>query len=266
MTWSTQRLAEIANTTVNSIRHYHKVGLLPQPDRAANGYKHYEVTHLIRLIEIKRLTELGISLPQIAAMDRSDTDSLRAMRSLDAHLEGTIDRLSRVRADLALILTHQVPAVTSPGFAAIASDFSETQRSLLAIYAKVFDDAALKAFRQALSEPTEADKEFDRLPEHADETRIVDLAHQLVPVTQTIQKNHPQLINPLRRSPLGPKTAARTLGQALAKLYNPAQLRVLQLLEHLLRSDEDGSGADGSQQSFRQSNVAKTTPQSRPQQ
>ena len=244
MTWSTQRLAEMADTTVNAIRHYHKIGLLPQPNRASNGYKRYEVTHLVRLIEIRRLTELGVSLSQVAETDLTRTDSLQAIRSLDAHLEATIDRLSRARADLAPILAHEAPAVTPPGFAALASDFSPTQRSLLAIYARVFDESVLQAFQRALSERTDADEEFERLPDDADETAIRDLARRLVPSTQKMQKKHPPLVDPLRNSPLGRETAALALGQALVELYSPAQMRVLHLLEGFLKYDEDGPGLD----------------------
>ncbi|WP_375117890.1 MerR family transcriptional regulator [Nonomuraea sp. MTCD27] len=38
------------------MRYYHQVGLLDEPDREPNGYKRYEVHHLTRLLQIKRLT------------------------------------------------------------------------------------------------------------------------------------------------------------------------------------------------------------------
>jgi DNA-binding transcriptional MerR regulator len=33
MAWSTRELAELASTTVNTIRHYHRLGLLAEPER-----------------------------------------------------------------------------------------------------------------------------------------------------------------------------------------------------------------------------------------
>ncbi|MGP9539942.1 MerR family DNA-binding transcriptional regulator, partial [Brachybacterium sp. AOP43-C2-M15] len=41
MSWSTSELAGIAGTTVKTIRYYHHIGVLPEPDRASNGYKQY---------------------------------------------------------------------------------------------------------------------------------------------------------------------------------------------------------------------------------
>ncbi|MEO3798201.1 MerR family DNA-binding transcriptional regulator [Nonomuraea sp. B10E15] len=37
MPWSTRELAGLAGTTVNTIRHYHRLGLLDEPERRYNG-------------------------------------------------------------------------------------------------------------------------------------------------------------------------------------------------------------------------------------
>lgn len=67
MPWSTRQLAELADTTVNTLRHYHRLGLLDEPERRYNGYKQYEVRHLVSLLRIRRLAELGVPLSQIAS-------------------------------------------------------------------------------------------------------------------------------------------------------------------------------------------------------
>ena len=54
MEWSTRELAALAGTTVNTVRHYHAVGLLEVPERRHNGYKQYRVHHLVRLIRLRR--------------------------------------------------------------------------------------------------------------------------------------------------------------------------------------------------------------------
>ena len=33
MAWSTRQLAELAGTSLRAVRHYHDVGLLPEPER-----------------------------------------------------------------------------------------------------------------------------------------------------------------------------------------------------------------------------------------
>ncbi|WP_344094254.1 MerR family transcriptional regulator, partial [Nocardiopsis composta] len=60
MAWSTRQVAELAGTTVKAVRYYHRIGLLDVPERTANGYKRYEVEHLVRLVQIKRLSDLGV--------------------------------------------------------------------------------------------------------------------------------------------------------------------------------------------------------------
>src|SRR5690606_38538605 len=110
MAWSTRRLAELAGSTVKAIRYYHEIGLLDEPERRSNGYKQYEVPHLIRLLQIKRLRELGVPLSQIPAAGQADDESDQALRVLDAELEATVDRLNRIRAELAVLMRHRAPA------------------------------------------------------------------------------------------------------------------------------------------------------------
>ncbi|MGH9061940.1 MAG: MerR family transcriptional regulator, partial [Acidimicrobiales bacterium] len=64
MAWSTRQLAELAGTSLRTVRHYHDVGLLAEPERRATGYKRYGVAHLVRLLRIKPLTDIGFSLAQ----------------------------------------------------------------------------------------------------------------------------------------------------------------------------------------------------------
>ena len=98
--WSTRELAELAGTSLRAVRHYHQVGLLAEPERRTNGYKQYGVAHLVRLVRIKRLVDLGFSLPQIAAMGEADDHPEQALRELDAELAATIERLQRARDEL----------------------------------------------------------------------------------------------------------------------------------------------------------------------
>jgi DNA-binding transcriptional MerR regulator len=82
--WSTSRLADLAGTTLRTVRHHHEVGLLAEPERRANGYKRYGVAHLERVPRIKRLTGLGLSLEQIADLGDEDEHPRAALRQLDA--------------------------------------------------------------------------------------------------------------------------------------------------------------------------------------
>lgn len=63
MGWSTREVAQLAGTTLRTVRHYHEIGLLDEPERLPNGYKAYRTEHLVRLLQIRRLTGLGFSSP-----------------------------------------------------------------------------------------------------------------------------------------------------------------------------------------------------------
>ncbi|MGL5442574.1 MAG: MerR family transcriptional regulator, partial [[Mycobacterium] stephanolepidis] len=114
--WSTRELAELAGTSLRAVRHYHDIGLLDEPKRRSNGYKSYGVAHLVRVLQIKRLTGLGLSLKQIAEMDEADEDPQEALRALDTELAATIERLQHIRDELGQILSSEVPADMPPEF------------------------------------------------------------------------------------------------------------------------------------------------------
>lgn len=73
-------LAAAAGTTARTVRHYHSVGLLPQPERRPNGYRAYDVAALVRLVRVRRLVGLGLSLPEVRDALAGDDD--RGLREL----------------------------------------------------------------------------------------------------------------------------------------------------------------------------------------
>jgi DNA-binding transcriptional MerR regulator len=107
MAWSTRELAELAGTTLKTVRHYHQIGLLDEPERAANGYKRYRVPHLIRLLRIRRLVDLGVPLSEIPVLEESEEGAEHTLRALDAELKASIERQQLMRKELALVLRHR---------------------------------------------------------------------------------------------------------------------------------------------------------------
>ncbi|MFB7212397.1 MerR family transcriptional regulator [Streptomyces sp. NPDC056255] len=63
------RIGEIAAlvglTTRATIRHYHHVGLLPEPERHPNGYRAYSVRDAVLLARVRRLTGPGLGLDEV---------------------------------------------------------------------------------------------------------------------------------------------------------------------------------------------------------
>lgn len=250
MAWSTRQIAELAGTTVNTVRHYHEAGLLEEPGRRSNGYKQYGIPHLVRLLQIRRLRELGVPLAQIESIGRADEDPVEAFRVLDAELEATIERLQRARAELALILRHRAPVDLPAGFSSVASTLSEPNRSLVMIYGQIYDESAMNDIRQILEEhPTTAfDEEFDNLPPDADRATRRRIAEHFAPIIKQLQARYPWLTDPVSRASKGAATVENTMIESLRELYNPAQLEVLYLATLIIdgktddRPDPDGGG------------------------
>ncbi|GAA1934274.1 MerR family transcriptional regulator [Nocardioides hwasunensis] len=120
-----KEVAELAGVSVRTLRHYHQVGVLPEPGRGTNGYRTYELSHVARLLRIRTLAELGVPLERMAAVldDPADTASAGLLADLEtqlreriAHLEGQLRRVSelrtsRARPDLTPALAEFLEAV-----------------------------------------------------------------------------------------------------------------------------------------------------------
>ncbi|MEV6125239.1 MerR family transcriptional regulator [Streptomyces violaceusniger] len=244
MAWSTREIAEIAGTTLRAVRHYHEVGLLEEPERRANGYKQYGVTHLIRVLRIKRLTDLGFSLSQIAAMGDSDDQPEEALRALDTELAATIERLRQARIELGLILRQAATTDLPSEFAPTAAEaqLSDVDRSFIVVLTRILGPQGLRAYSGLLQSrpPTyPLASEFAALPADAGEQTRQDLAERTAPYVRALHAEHPGLRNAHADAPGGAHFAAQTIGKAIEDLYNPAQLDVLRRLQPLLHAAPD---------------------------
>ncbi|BBX91863.1 MerR family transcriptional regulator [Mycolicibacterium boenickei] len=240
MAWSTREIAELAGTSLRAVRHYHDVGLLPQPERRSNGYKQYGVAHLVKLVRIKRLTELGFSLPQIAAMGDSDDHPEQALQELDDELAATIARLQRARDELAVLLAHSAPTDLPHDFVppAAAAKMSAADRSLVVVLSRVLGPRGLQVYADMMREAPDdpASLEFDNLPADADEETCAALAERLVPYIEAVNLAHPGLADARTDAPRGKCFADKAIEGAMADLYNPAQLDVLRRARAILRA------------------------------
>ncbi|MEK8174578.1 MerR family transcriptional regulator [Streptomyces sp. M19] len=248
MAWSTQQLADIAGTTVKTVRYYHRIGLLDEPSRAANGYKRYRPAHLVRLLQIKRMSGLGVSLAQIGEMGQADEEPDEAIRVLDAELASTIERLQRIRAELAVMLQHRAPLDTPPPFGPVAERLGERDHALVTVYSQVFNDDALDDLRQLVSERDDYEDEFDALPEDADDATIDELAGRVAVAIRAHHDRFPWMSDPVSAAPRGKKFAETVIAPALVDLYNRAQLKTLvraDALNQEFRSAAGTAAGDG---------------------
>jgi DNA-binding transcriptional MerR regulator len=96
------QLAAYAGVTVRAVRHYHQIGLLPEPERDASGYRRYGATAVVSLIKIRTLASTGVPLSQIGQMLEADASTFAAaVQRIDNELRDEIERLETSRKQIA---------------------------------------------------------------------------------------------------------------------------------------------------------------------
>jgi DNA-binding transcriptional MerR regulator len=77
--------AAFAGTTPRAIRHYHEIGLLPEPERGVDG-RRYGYDDMIRILWIRKMAGAGISLDDM----RAAFDGARPIEEILARLAETL--------------------------------------------------------------------------------------------------------------------------------------------------------------------------------
>ncbi|MFE1831703.1 MerR family transcriptional regulator [Streptomyces yangpuensis] len=99
-------IAAVVGVTTRAIRHYHHVGLLPEPERRPNGYRAYGVRDAVLLARVRRLTELGLGLDEVRDVLADDVgrDLADVLEELDADLARQEAEIKERRRRLAVLL------------------------------------------------------------------------------------------------------------------------------------------------------------------
>lgn len=229
MAWSTRELADLAGTTVNTIRHYHRSGLLDQPERLTNGYKQYGARHLVRLLQIRRLRDLGVPLAQIEAVGVANgAAAAPALLAIDADLAASIERLQRARAEIRAILDGVTATDVPAGFENIAGHLSRQERSLMLVYSQLYDESAMSDLREMMeADPDSASIEFDALAPDADDHTRQRLAEAFAPQLARHLADYPWLMRPEGHLSKSPQVTQETFVETFVELYNEAQRDVI---------------------------------------
>jgi len=119
-------LAGLAGVSTRTVRHYHRIGLLPEPSRRENGYRTYELRDLVLLLRTRRLVELGLSLEEVAdaLSDDRGRDLVEIIREIDSSLAAQQEQIARQRAAIADLLAADGD-LRSPALAAVLSSLSD---------------------------------------------------------------------------------------------------------------------------------------------
>ncbi|MGW5237626.1 MerR family transcriptional regulator [Monashia sp. NPDC004114] len=96
------RLASYAGVTIRAVRHYHQVGLLPEPERDASGYRTYDAAAVVRLIRIRTLAEAGVPLARVRELLDADPETFAAATAeIDRQLRAQVRALQEHRRRIA---------------------------------------------------------------------------------------------------------------------------------------------------------------------
>ena len=105
-------LAAYAGVTIRAVRHYHQVGLLPEPERNASGYRTYDATAVVRLIRIRTLAEAGVPLARVQELlDADATAFAEGTAQIDRDLRAQIRGIQEHRRRIAQLATGDSLAV-----------------------------------------------------------------------------------------------------------------------------------------------------------
>jgi DNA-binding transcriptional MerR regulator len=132
-------LAAVVGVTTRTVRHYHQLGLLPEPVRRANGYREYGLRHAVVLARIRRLTELGLGLAEVRDVlaDEAGKDLVEVLTELDEDLARQEEALRGRRARLRSLLDAEggmpVEGPVSPELAALFAGTAHLSDSPMAV-------------------------------------------------------------------------------------------------------------------------------------
>ncbi|MFH8466078.1 MerR family transcriptional regulator [Streptomyces sp. NPDC017991] len=170
-------LAAAVGVTTRTVRHYHQLGLLPEPERRPNGYRDYGLRHAVALARIRRLTELGLGLAEVRDVlaDDAGRDLAEVLAELDDDLarQETAIRARRLRLR-ALLDGGRMPAEgpVSPELAAVFSEL--TRHPEPAIAAK---DREMIALLETVAAPEDRERLLSALRAVADVPGALERTH-----------------------------------------------------------------------------------------
>lgn len=86
--------AAFVGVTVKTVRHYHKLGLVEEPERDSSGYRRYGSADLLRLVQVRTLAAAGAPLAEIRPLLASDAAVFAAaLADIERQLTERIEEL-----------------------------------------------------------------------------------------------------------------------------------------------------------------------------
>ncbi|TDC62441.1 MerR family transcriptional regulator [Streptomyces hainanensis] len=260
-------LADIVGVTPRAVRHYHRIGLLPEPARHPNGYRDYTLRDAVELARVRRLRDLGLSLDEVRDVLAEDAgkDLVEVLAELDADLARQDADIRRRRARLAQLLRQAerggsvAEAPVSPELAALFDDMARAsaerggpepawaarERELLAMLETGFPPsgergwldglmAALSTGPEAVTRAYEVYARFDELADAAEDDPRVERT------ARAIADGIPDGVREALTPPhdLSPENLGGGLAEAFFAEFTPAQAAAVRRAVELLREPD----------------------------
>jgi DNA-binding transcriptional MerR regulator len=102
--WSIGRLAKASGVTVRTLYYYDEIGLVPASERTASGHRRYTEDDVRRLYRVRALSQLGLSLDEVATVLAAGAEDLTTLRDLLHAQLADLDARARQLAEV----RHQV--------------------------------------------------------------------------------------------------------------------------------------------------------------
>jgi len=192
------QVAHFSGTTTRALRHYHKIGLLPEVPRDPNRYRRYSANELVRVLRIRRLAASGMPLRKIKIVLEQDNatqdqmlveleDDLREQaRRIETQLQ-TLARLRKLSNQSTIFSTAEHTTKT----AALDQNIWALLPSTEGVEPEIVEDMldALQS-EQVLGHLSAWYPEFERLEDHSyvDDETTVRLAHSMAEFADVLMK------------------------------------------------------------------------------
>ncbi|MEU6988685.1 MerR family transcriptional regulator [Streptomyces sp. NPDC046324] len=187
--------ATFVGVTIKTVRHYHRLGLVAEPERDAGGYRRYRSGELFRLVQVRTLAVAGVPLAEIGDLLDADPKTFAATlddvhHQLTERIEDLIarrDRLHRLdHGDRALLPDRACAVLDRLAELGFSPDYVAGQREALvltrALLPEMFN-SFLTRLEYSLDDPESVEltkRGWDARGWDPEDPRIEELASTLV--------------------------------------------------------------------------------------
>ncbi len=247
-----KQLADLVGVSVRTLRHYHQIGLLAEPERSYNDYRLYDLDHVLQLLRIRRLSSLGLSLGVITTMldNLEGMDSRNVLEQLDRDLEQQIRDLKNKRRTVHAILRSGTTLDVLPEFAeyinvlksnGTGSDSIEADKLLIEIVNGVGQPEEIQTLHELLQFITEEpyvtlfnnlDTRFQDINADSSEQDISELSHDYAAAISNLRQRFLETHN---EAQWPDSTLGALLDSLVHQKLNDQQLQVINQIAAITR-------------------------------